>query len=91
MARVFMKGIVPDAILEDRKHRGLQSADMEYRIKKNKDAYLKGNLTEFAKKTLDYFNEEKIEELIHCADADINNVIDIMRVISFNEFIKRNS
>lgn len=45
LVRTYMKGIVPDSILENRYHRGLQGADMVYRMQMDWDVW-KPKITE---------------------------------------------
>ena len=68
MARTYMKGIVPDAILEDRFHRGLQSADMMFRMRKDWPDW-KDNI-------LKVLDNEALEVF-----ADIDELADIRRKV----------
>ncbi|MBQ5560579.1 MAG: hypothetical protein IIT46_12535 [Lachnospiraceae bacterium] len=64
IARNYMRGIVPDAILDQYYRRGLQSADYARRIQTNWDKISEDVLEKLSdQKLLKYFDEEKLQVL----------------------------
>lgn len=66
LIRVYMKGYIPEAILDDSmKHKGMQSADMIFRLKKRwEKIYPEIEELLHSKAAVEYLDREKVEHLL---------------------------
>lgn len=65
LIRDYMEGIVPDEIRIDKNRRGLQSADLLFRVNSDFQAYKKSALSYLKNKKLNlYLNQNKVNQLL---------------------------
>lgn len=92
MVRLFMQGIIPQSILSDLHHRGLQSADFMHRIALNwREIYLKVSVIFDHKDIKRYCSERKLTELRQRLVLDHppeeNDLIQVMHLYSVTLFL----
>lgn len=95
--RGFMKGIVPDEIRRDINHRGLQSADLLFRIEKTlyeNEQYKEYALSALSDSTITaYWKKEKLDYLknkIIDKSLEYMDVVDLVIALSLHEFMRQN-